>query len=231
MHNISDIDHCDFIQYFLKKEKNPELFIEKYKACKVVNDNASKIKFVYFDLETCHETSQSLKDLKTSTIIEIGALYSNELKFSTLCNPGFHITNSQIHGITSDMVKNEVSTFTALKMFIEWLQLFNYDTIVLVAHNGSGFDKQVLKFNVEKFNLTFPQNVVLSDSKYPLIKHLGLKQHSLQFIYRTVFNKDYVEKHRAIEDAKDLQKICNKVMFDKKLTELQFFDSYYYLIF
>lgn len=223
----------DFLTYFrdkvLSKEKNPKLFLEKIEACYNCS-KASKIHWCYFDLETCNVNPKG--DFRDGTIIEIGAIYDDKV-FSKLCNPGHKINNTKIHGITDDDVKYKGLTKMVLKEFFSWIEDIRKDEteiVVLIAHNAANFDRKVLIRHIENMNLEKPKDVYIADSLYVIKSLLGIKKAGLEDGYKTAFGDDYVEKHRAYEDSKDLKRLIEYLRDKHNKTFLELFDNYLYKI-
>ena len=222
-----------FLEYFkdkvLQKEKNPELFLEKIKAsyeCFL----ASKIHWCYFDLETCNPNPRG--DFRDGTIIEIGAI-SDDKTFSELCNPGHIINNSKIHGITTEDVKYKGSTKNIINKFFTWvkdLKENEEEVVILIAHNGANFDRKVLQRHIDKMELVFPKRVYLADSLHIVKTLLEIKKGGLEDAFRKVFGDDYVEKHRALDDSKDLKKLIDHLTEKYNKTLFDLFDNYLYKI-
>lgn len=222
-----------FLEYFknkiLSREKNPKLFLEKIEACYDCS-RASKIHWCFFDLETCNENPKG--DFRDGTVIEIGAI-SGDKVFSKLCNPGHKITNTRVHGISDDDVKYKGTTKLVLKEFFSWLQEFRKDDteiVVLIAHNGANFDKKVLSRHIMNMNLEKPEGVYIADSLYVIKSLLAIKKAGLEDAYKTVFGDEYIEKHRAYEDSKDLKRLVEYLSDKHNKSFLELFDNYLYKI-
>ena len=225
---MTDIRYLEFFKNkVLSKEKNPVLFEEKIQACYEIS-NSSNVIWGYFDLETCNINPKG--DFRDGTIIEIGSICDGET-FSELCNPGFPINNSDIHGITTEDVKFKDITKIVLKKYFEWLEGLKKspdDLIVLIAHNGANFDRKVLLNHIRVMKLQKPNGVYIADSLYAIKGALGLKKGGLEHAYQHLFGEEYIEKHRALEDTKDLKSIIDNIIEKQNKTEFDFFENYLY---
>lgn len=206
--------NMDYLEYFkeytLRKEKDPKGFEEKVRAgfvCETKN-----VRIIFFDLETSSPCERSYPIATVDNIIEIGAV-SDEGTFSKLCNPGHPIFTTAVNGISDDDVKDAPHTRTVLKHFIEWAQPSEgYDATLLIAHNAANFDLKVIRSHIARY---FPdmkcENIFVADSLHPIKKRSGASSAKLEEIYRHIFEQDYIEKHRALEDAKDLKRITEHI--------------------
>lgn len=229
---IHNNDYKLFVEYAIKHKMLSHANIEKYNAQQVINDyDKNKLTYVYFDLETTPMfLNQKLTD---SSIIEIGALcINNGLEFSQLCNPGHKIINSHIHNITDDMVKYSSTTKECLTNFVHWLNtICNYGLIILIAHNGSVFDKHVLQKHLTMHNIDSNNTICIADTRYILGNYYkDLKSKSLENLYKHILNAEYIEKHRAIEDAKDLKQICDVTIEKSNISIYDFIIDKIYLL-
>ena len=213
--------NMDYLEYFkeytLRKEKDPKGFEEKVKAGYVCE--TKNIRLIYFDLETSSPIERNYPIATVDSIIEIGAV-SEEGSFSKLCNPNHPIFTTAVNGITDDDVKDAQHTRNVLKNFLEWAQPGEgYDVSLLIAHNAAQFDLKVLRSHIAQY---FPgmkcDNIYVADSLHPLRKNSDASSAKLEEIYRHVFEQDYVEKHRALEDANDLKRITEHVCKEKDIS-------------
>ena len=225
-------DYKTFVEYALRTKKISHTTIEKYNANSLINQcDPCKIKYVFFDLETSPQFfGQKLVD---SSIIEIGA-YCDGAEFNQLCNPQHRIINSNIHNITDEMVSSKLCTNMCISMFINWLNgIIQNGIIILIAHNGASFDKHVLINHINKYNMsTLNMNhICVADTRYILAKYYKeLQSKSLESIYKHIFNDTYIEKHRAIDDARDLKKICVHTMQKLNICIKTFVKDHVYLL-
>ena len=228
----------DYLEYFkeytLKKEKDPLSFEEKVRAsfeCETKN-----LRLIFFDLETSPPYDRSFPDPSVDSIIEIGATMcagDTPNSFNQICNPGHPVFSTSVNGITTSDVENKKTTLDALKDFFEWAAPTNEnDVCLLVAHNAAIFDLKVLRAHIMKY---FPDlkcdNMYVADSMYPLKKYSGAQNGKLEDIYRHVFKDvcgDYVEKHRAYDDAVDLARVVEHITEQRDVSIPSFLSGYIY---
>lgn len=193
-----------FREYTLQKEKDG--FEDKVRAGFALQTKKTRI--IFFDLETSSPCERSYPIPSADSIIEIGAVSGDET-FSKLCDPGHPVFTTSINGITTEDVAGKPSTRTVLKEFLEWAAPgYAYDVSLLIAHNAAQFDLKVLRSHIARLLPGFPcDTIYVADSLHPLRKRADASSGKLEDIYRHLFQEDYVEKHRALEDAIDLQRI------------------------
>ena len=224
-----------FVKYLLENEKNPDLQVNKFNAVYKIQEalkNHKNIHWVYFDIETANDIHD--QNIRNGKIIEIGAFHDNST-FSELCNPGISITNSHIHGITDSMVLNKCATEHTLYNFFVYLNSLKKspeDIIVLIGHNAANFDKKVIENHLIKFkfNNEICENILIADTLHALKKYVKIKEGNLEALYRHLFNETYTEKHRALDDSRDLKKVVDKVTNDNDLLLFSFLQRYIYTI-
>ena len=206
--------NMDYLEYFkeytLYKEKDPLGFEEKVKAGYVCE--TKNVRTIFFDLETSSPCERSYPIATVDSIIEIGAV-SDQGNFSQLCNPMHSIFTTAINGITDDDVKDAPRTRNVLKKFLEWIRPGEgYDVSLLIAHNAASFDLKVLRSHIARyFHDMKCDDIYVADSLHPLKKRSQASSAKLEDIYRHVFEQDYTEKHRALEDATDLKRITEYI--------------------
>lgn len=229
---ICSVEELTFFKnYVLAKEKNPDLYLEKVMASYLCHKSENVI-WVYFDLETANEDPLD-PNIRNGSIIEIGAI-SGEHEFSELCNPGHAITNSHIHNIKDSDVADKNGTQNVLCQFLDWVQRLKQspnDIVVLIAHNAANFDKKVLVNHIQKYDIQKDlDGIVVADSLYPIKSMTTSKQAKLETVYKELFNNDYVEKHRALDDSKDLKRIMEHLSIVHEKTLLEILNPYMYLL-
>ena len=220
-----------FKEHVLSKEKNQALYIEKVKAAFMCS-RAPNIIWTYFDLETSNSESTDV-NIRNGTIIEIGAVHGEKV-FSQLCNPGHSITNSHIHNIKDTDVSDKNSTEKVLGDFLAWSQSLKEsddDIVVLIAHNAANFDKKVLVNHIRKYKIVKDlDGIVIADSLYPIKGLVESKQAKLEIVYKELFTQEYIEKHRALDDSKDLMRIIEHLSSVKKKSLFEMLSNYMYLL-
>jgi DNA polymerase III epsilon subunit family exonuclease len=146
--------------------------------------------FVVFDVET------TSRDVKQGAIVEIGAVRVNhgkiEERWSTLVNPGVPIVGRQLHGITTEDVKDAPSPAEAAERFLEWA-----GDALLVGHN-IGFDIGFLEGALADDRRIeagqYLDTLVLAKEAYP---DVDLKLADLA----RFFELEVEPNHRALPDA------------------------------
>ena len=203
------INRCTFPEDFVKKDKNKKTIPRNYKKIfptaasvlkvNTVFDMGTKLPeeltsktYVVFDIETT--------GLETATngITEIGAIkiQNGKIKeqFTTLVCPEYPITkeNSDITGITFDMVKDSPKIAEVLPDFLKFTE---YCTVV--AHNASFDTSFIRKYAMQEgyaFNNEIIDTVELSRRLLPELRHHDLK--TVADYFNIVFHH-----HRALSDA------------------------------
>lgn len=213
---MEDINYYkSYVDFLLKNEKNPNLQYEKFDAMYKVQKSINNVHWVYFDIETTNDVNDH--NIRNGKIIELGACYSEDNTFSELCNPGIKITNTHIHKIDDSMISNKNNTEKTLYNFFVYLNNLRKepnDIIILIGHNSANFDKKVLEnhLNNYKFNNQIYENIFIADTLHALKKYVKIKESNLQSVYKHLFNEEYKEKHRALDDSIDLKKIVDKIL-------------------
>ena len=158
--------------------------------------NEKLSEFIVFDFETT-----GLLQIK-DRIVEIGAIeYDIEgvkkRELNILVNPDMEIPSevSKLHGITNDMVKNEITYDDGIKTFIDFIE-----DKPLVAHNAK-FDAGFISFFCLSNKIDFPINLIFDNiffckKAFPNLKSYSLKELSNHF--NISFNG---KQHRSIPDV------------------------------
>jgi DNA polymerase-3 subunit alpha (Gram-positive type) len=162
---------------------------------------------IIFDTETTGLLSPSCSK-QQPRIIELGAIKldceANIIgKLSQLINPEIEIPKKivRITGISQSFVDDQ-PTF---KDFSETLVDFFKDVDIMICHNAS-FDIGVLKYEFEKIGVDFkiPNNIVCTVLEY---QHIFGGYVKLKDMYSYFLGKDFVQKHRALDDCLALYEI------------------------
>ena len=225
---MSAMTHLEYFkEYIMRKEKDPQGLEEKVEAGYACETKRTRI--IFFDLETSSPCERSYPNANVDSIIEIGAV-CNQSSFSKLCNPGHPIYTTAIHGITTEDVKNAPPTREVVKDFLAWAQPGDgYEISMLIAHNAAQFDLKVLRAHITKH---FPDSeyddIYIADTLHPLKQHSGASSGKLEDIYRHMFGQEYVERHRALEDAKDLQRMMNHICAKSEMPCTRMLSGYAY---
>ncbi|KAJ8772039.1 hypothetical protein K2173_027216 [Erythroxylum novogranatense] len=210
-----------------KIEATEFLKLQRYNIQQLVSGNKDLddlVTVIVFDLETTglsRERDQiieiALQDLR-------GGKNST---FQSLVNPGRHVTNWHIHGITTDMVcRPEVprmeELISILLQFVRSRQKPN-GYVLFVAHNARAFDVPFLVKAFSRCNIDIPLDWFFLDT-IPLAREVmkseGSKvpyKVSLQALGDKYDIKQIGTAHRSMSDVKRLSLIFQRLTFELKL--------------
>lgn len=167
---------------------------------------------IFYDFEA------TLVNPVSAHALELAACVSPEVVFHRYikCPADIKITNSDIHGITEEVLKEKKarSAKTVLNSFVEWVDEITHGNIVyMVAHNNFRYDQILLEVEFKRVNIDIPKNWRFADT-YSLANHLYLHytekkgiRMSLSALYQLEFNKLLDNAHNALVDAKALYDI------------------------
>lgn len=213
-----------FKKYTLQNEKNPELYEEKVRASYTCANR--NVRVVFFDLETSPSCESRHPNANMDTIIEMGAVSDGDT-FSSLCHPGHPILSTQFNGITDQDVVHAPRTLDVVRDFMTWVSPKSpYEVTLLIAHNAAQFDVKVLRAHIAKLGREYP-DIIVGDSLYPS-KISGAPSGKLEDIYRHLFQDDYVEKHRALDDARDLERVMRHLEHQTNTPLIRMLSHYMY---
>lgn len=189
-------------------------------------------RIVVFDFET------SGVSYKKDKIIEFGCMiFNNDGQLidthEQFVNPGIPITNSDIHGITDEMVKDGIS-YDALTAILRTIFYEDKDSLY-IAYN-LGFDMSfvidILGLHDSEFNVLDPLSIHRDRNKYDgALKPNSDKKygHTLESLVKR-YNVEVENTHRALDDVKatiiglqklglerdDLIEYVNRIGFNQK---------------
>lgn len=187
-------------------------------------DIAKLVTVIVFDIETTGLSRQNER------IIEIALqdLQGGENStFQTLVNPGRHVTNSDIHHITTHMVcRPDVPRMEELiPILLQYVKSRQKPGgyVMFVAHNARNFDVPFLVNEFGRHHFEIPQNWLFIDTR-PLAREV-LKMEGLKVTSGTSlealckkYNIQFVGKaHRAMADVTALSLVLQRLTFDLKL--------------
>jgi len=219
-----------FKQHTLGLQSNPDFYEEKVNAA-FLYYHATRIQTIFFDLETSPACETPHPNANSDSIIEIGAISCGDRQYTALCNPGHPIHTTFVNGITDQHVAEKPETHDVVKDFMMWVEPDPtlHDVTVLIAHNAANFDLKVLRSHILKYNLTVNSNIIVADSLYIAQKLSGAPSGKLEVIYKHLFpNEEYTEKHRALDDSCDLEKIMNHLASSQNKSVTDMLTNYMY---
>lgn len=185
---------------------------------------------IFADIET--------DTIQASLLLQIGAVSEDNHSFTVYINPKqilpLHCTNlTGLYYYKGELYKNgrclnSVSITKALRKFVFWLQE-QKRPVVLVFHNGWGFDCCKLITFFLRFNIALPTNIVAISDTLPLfrnhLKETEIPNHKLQTLAKH-FNISIVSLHDAYFDSKILKEVCEKYSFEKQISLKEFLKEY-----
>ena len=167
---------------------------------------------IYYDTETTGVRTDKDK------IVEIAA-YNPDTKeeFVALVNPGQPIPQeaSAIHHITDEMVQDAPSFQAVGQQFAE----FCGEKAFLIAHNGDSFDMPLLKSELQRHQLSFPEWISLDTLKWARKYRPDLPRHSLQHL-REIHGIPPNNAHRALDDVIILHQVFSLMIDDLSISKV-----------
>lgn len=187
----------------------------------------------FYDLETCCPKNIDLLKqrklyFKHARIIQIAICNRDRsASFSCYIDPKckIDIESNKIHGINDqDIINSSALPFKdTLPLIEDWLESQrdpNKPEIILIAHNGSRFDKPIIEAEYLRSKRQIPGNYLFSDSvpfikkAYPLLsKDINGKyikgSLKLNNLYQNLFKKPFLNGHDALVDTYALCDIFN----------------------
>ncbi len=165
-----------------------------------------------FDLEYIGPSNS----LDTCYIWEIGVVHwSSGREFSITINPDITPLPAPFPGfpaLTKEILeeRNAVDFPTAWTMLLRWVnsQVTANSNVLWVAHNNFKADKPMLEVDTKRHGIILPYNWYFFDSLIYCRKHIPkLASYTLSDIYKTLFDHDIPNAHRALPDAIALRDI------------------------
>ena len=165
------------------------------------------MKLIFLDIETTNEHLDF--NIDESELIEVWAYNpENNKSFSEFCNIPHQL--SEFTKRLTHISDNDLKWAKNPQDVLNWLKKFIWDIndCILVWHNIEWFDLPVLsKYDSDFKNIKYLDTLQLFQLLYP-----WLEQYNVEYLYRYFFSDDYIEKHRALDDAKDEFKLFNKFL-------------------
>ena len=176
---------------------------------------------IFCDIET--------DSLKADRLLQIGAITEEGDCFNITINPKQTLPSycTKLTGLfyyKGDLYKNgkvveSVTIRDALQQFTHWLGNFE-QKIVLVFHNGFGFDCCTLIKFCLRFNITVPTNIESVSDSLPLFRrHLrqGTIQNHQLITLAKHYNVPIVCIHDAFADCCLLKAVCEQLAIEKSI--------------
>lgn len=169
---------------------------------------------IFFDTETTGLIKNKALPLdQQPRIIELGAVKDTGEEFSCIINPRIKIDPiiTKITGLTNDDLAGKPSFRTIFNDLVE----FFIGEESLVCHN-IGFDVGMLVFELRRISKEHqfpfpPRHIDTVHLAKPFYKGKFMK---LKYLYQDMIG-NYEQSHRALQDAKDLQKVYHALMARK----------------
>ena len=177
-------------------------------GCSGVN-NSNNQDIVFLDIETTG------LDAESDQIIEIGAIKiskNRQTEFHRLINSEMHIPDivQKLTGITEEMLKTGSTLEDSIRDFDRFIQ-----SAVLIGYNVS-FDIKFLNRAFERMSLNTIHNKTLDLLREAKRKNCFQDNYKFETTLKE-YGIDQSVFHRALEDAKLVQLLYNKMGFVKKL--------------
>lgn len=164
-------------------------------------------KSIIFDFESTGFKPLSVIS-KFNRILEFSATcIETNVRFTRLVNPGMRIPwqSTAIHHVTDADVANAPPFEHVWHEFVRTFDLNDNDEIVLMAHNCHLFDEVLLRKSLP-FDL--PSNIKFFDTLLFFRWFLpNLKSWALPDLYKSVFQEDMHDAHRASADVNALHRL------------------------
>ena len=162
------------------------------------------IQVAFFDLETTGLNPRQ------DRIIEVGICDAEgSSKIDFLLDPQIEITNSDIHGITSETVeeKNAVPFRRSIKDIEKEISSNFGDNVIFVAHNNWMFDQLFLEQEYIRNVRRMPEGWLFADTLKIARKIDIPTRKSLSHMYRYYMGRSMKKEHRALPDAMALSEL------------------------
>ena len=162
------------------------------------------IQVAFFDLETTGLNPRQ------DRIIEVGICDAEgSSKIDFLLDPQIEITNSDIHGITSETVeeKNAVPFRRSIKDIEKEISSNFGDNVIFVAHNNWMFDQLFLEQEYIRNVRRMPEGWLFADTLKIARKIDIPTRKSLSHMYRYYMGRNMKKEHRALPDAMALSEL------------------------
>lgn len=152
-----------------------------------------KDNYLYLDIE-----STSL-DITTAKICQIGMIWNDEEK-SILINPGLSITNSFIHGITDDIVKDSPKFADIAPKLVRLINNAN----CLIGHNIKSYDWTLIYIELLRCGYDVKKPEIIDTLE--MVRMIE-GSNKLKDVYLRYFNETFEGQHNAICDIRATRRI------------------------
>lgn len=177
-----------------------------------------------FDIETTGLSRNKDRIIEIAIRDLIGGKNST---FETLINPGIHVANEDVHGISSRMVNRpDVPRFEeAIPILLQYVKSRQVvgKPVLLFAHSGRKFDVPFIIREFERCSMKVPDDWLFVDT-LPIARQLlnpdGSKRASSKLqVLREHFGIPLEgSAHRAMQDVITLSLVLQRLTFELKLT-------------
>jgi len=183
-----------------------------------MQENFSDFRFIFFDLET---TGLDIYQAKILEIALIGP--SGEEMLHSYVQYPFEITNSEIHGITQEVLQKNnarilLEVLKDMEACIEAKFINQTEPVYLVAYNNMNYDKLILEMSYHRLGRKMPNNWYFMDP-YPQFKEmLSLPSLKLTSVYQHYFQTELINAHNALSDTRGLYQVY-QAFFNEKFIQ------------
>ena len=185
---------------FQLKAKVKELFVRPASPLQI----GSNVATVFMDMEWNQQ----------GQIISLGACHNmTQLEFYSLAKQQ-NAGRTQVHNITTDILRSAPSLLNVLQEFIQYLKCFNTRKVLLIAHWGLGadFPKLMKAINTSGIKISF--DLEFADSRYAF--QYQYKQQKIQLklpnLYKQIDAGGSYNKHNALADAQVLARCSRELL-------------------
>ena len=159
-------------------------------------------KFIIFDIETIGLQKE------TGKIIEIAAIkiedWETAEEYDQLVNPEIKMPKI-IRDLTGIHDKDLINKPLFSDIAGDFLKFIG--DLPLVGHNVISFDKPYIDYNLVLIELDSLSNPILDTMELSIFLKPELKKFKLEYLYNNLLNKKVDQKHRAIDDCRQLYEL------------------------
>lgn len=176
-----------------------------------VTSFADNLIYVHIETTGSDLTLKEGDPIKWERIIEIGAVKFKDEKYSefhAFVNPRKKLPVNILdlcEGIDEERLKNSETIKEVLPRFLEFIE-----GLPIVLHNVEA-EGNFLKTYASALNLNI-KNEILSSKELAVIVNPALKEYTLDFLIKEYVANNECERHRALEDARSLAIVVQKII-------------------